>query len=565
MVPKVAVIFFIGLILCHRPNAHHHGPWSPPYERRRCAFGNNCWPDHATWTAFNDSISGRLVRSFPSAARCHEAQYDEQLCQIVRDNWDNSFWRTNQTGAYSAILWELGNDRCFINSSVSAPCGQGLVPYYSVAAQEVSDIQAAVRFANYKDLYLVVKNTGHSHLGRSSGKNALSIWTHNLKGKQWHDSFVPVGAPRDTQGQGAVTLQAGEQWLDVYEAAAEQGVIVVGGNARTVGTSGGYVTGGGHSAWANKYGLATDNLLEVTIVTATGDHEILNTFTDPGYFYAVRGGGGSAWGVIISVTYKTHPNPSHLQLGLVQFNATGSSAVRTVQSAVMKSLVDITSAGYTGYGVFDQGFSGIFIQPNGTNETFVEAFAPFYQLSTYPNVSAVIGNFTLPSWIDYCDAFLTDPNIGTNIQDASRLLTADILLNKTDDLIDMISDFPDAPSGFNFIGKVNPTNRANTAVNSVWDFSHALLSFGIDWADDEPAHVKTERKQRLVEISRRFDAVIGPDGGTYINEANPYEPEWQRVFWGDKYETLLKIKHRVDPTNLFVCNRCVGTDIIFEP
>ena len=36
-----------------------------------------------------------------------------------------------------------------------------IVPHYSVAAQSIDDIQAAVKFASEKDLYLVVKNTGH--------------------------------------------------------------------------------------------------------------------------------------------------------------------------------------------------------------------------------------------------------------------------------------------------------------------------------------------------------------------------------------------------------------------
>lgn len=50
-------------------------------------------------------------------------------------------------------------------------------------------------------------------LGRSSGKGAFSIWTHNMKGIEWHDSFVPRGAPAEAGGVPAVTLQAGEQWV----------------------------------------------------------------------------------------------------------------------------------------------------------------------------------------------------------------------------------------------------------------------------------------------------------------------------------------------------------------
>lgn len=29
-------------------------------------------------------------------------------------------------------------------------------------------------------------------------------------------------------------------------------------------------------------------------------------YTDPDYFWAVRGGGGIAWGVVTNITYMTH-------------------------------------------------------------------------------------------------------------------------------------------------------------------------------------------------------------------------------------------------------------------
>ena len=56
-------------------------------------------------------------------------------------------------------------------------------------------------------------NNVHLSLGRSSGKGAFGIWTHNLKGIEFHDSFASQGAPVDTTGVPAVTLQAGEQWF----------------------------------------------------------------------------------------------------------------------------------------------------------------------------------------------------------------------------------------------------------------------------------------------------------------------------------------------------------------
>lgn len=147
--------------------------------RHRCRYGDPCWPDVATWQSFNNSISGRLVRTFPSAAVCHQQQYNATGCSEAKSEWTNSFWRTNQTGAYTAMAWELGNGHCFINSSRDDVCQPGLgtyccirwhlllllttgiVPHYSVAAKNISDIQAGVKFANENDLYLVIKNTGH--------------------------------------------------------------------------------------------------------------------------------------------------------------------------------------------------------------------------------------------------------------------------------------------------------------------------------------------------------------------------------------------------------------------
>src|SRR3954471_7106021 len=100
-------------VLCSSANAH---------SRRRCAYGDDCWPEGCTWQAFNASVSGRLLQSAPSAAVCHQERYDAGRCGTARREWRNSFWRTNQTGAYSAILWELGNDQCFIDSPPNAPC-----------------------------------------------------------------------------------------------------------------------------------------------------------------------------------------------------------------------------------------------------------------------------------------------------------------------------------------------------------------------------------------------------------------------------------------------------------
>ena len=112
-----------------------------------------------------------------------------------------------------------------------------------------------------------------SSLGRSSSPSSdapsLGIWTHKLKSQIFHSAFVPKSAPKGTKALQAVTLGAGEQWLDVYRAAAQQGRVVVGGHARTVGAVGGYLTGGGHGPFANKYGLAVDSAFFLVLISSS--------------------------------------------------------------------------------------------------------------------------------------------------------------------------------------------------------------------------------------------------------------------------------------------------------
>jgi hypothetical protein len=72
-------------------------------------------------------------------------------------------------------------------------------------------------------------------------------------------------------------------------------------------------------------------------------------------------------------------------------------------------------------------------------------------------------------------------------------------------------------------------------------------------------------KKKLQEASLRLEQIVGKDGGTYVDEANSYELHWKEVFWGSNYKKLLKVKQRIDPQKLFVCNRCLGTDIVLQP
>jgi hypothetical protein len=45
------------------------------------------------------------------------------------------------------------------------------------------------------------------------------------------------------------------------------------------------------------------------------------------------------------------------------------------------------------------------------------------------------------------------------------------------------------------------------------------------------------------------------------SQADPETPNWQTVFWGSNYNRLFKIKKEVDPTGVFYCRACVGSEL----
>lgn len=52
---------------------------------------------------------------------------------------------------------------------------------------------------------------------------------------------------------------------------------------------------------------------------------------------------------------------------------------------------------------------------------------------------------------------------------------------------------------------------------------------------------------------------IAPGTGTYVNECDYFQENWQGAFWGANYERLVRIKQRYDPDGLFVVHHGVGS------
>ena len=71
---------------------------------------------------------------------------------------------------------------------------------------------------------------------------------------------------------------------------------------------GGYIQGGGHSPLSCLHGLAADQVLSAEVVTPDGRFVTADFTQNTDLFWAIRGGGGSTFGVVTSITVKAYPD-----------------------------------------------------------------------------------------------------------------------------------------------------------------------------------------------------------------------------------------------------------------
>jgi len=126
-----------------------------------------------------------------------------------------------------------------------------------------------------------------------------------MKNVSYFENWTASGCD-DCEPQKAMQALAGDQWTDVYKVADAQNILIVGGNAQSVGAAGGYSQGGGHSSLSPRFGLAADNILEVDVVIANGTLLTANNCTNKDLFWAIRGGGGGTFGIVTRMVHKAH-------------------------------------------------------------------------------------------------------------------------------------------------------------------------------------------------------------------------------------------------------------------
>lgn len=540
---------------------------------------HNDLPAEQAWQKLREAVEGRLIKPVAPWSSLKPGQMNEDL----KNPWflEEQAGATQSTGMFQA--WD---------STPSA---------YAVAVEKVEDIVAAVNFARQNKVRLVVKGTGHDYFGRSCAPDSLLVWTHPYRGVTHHQEFFPQGAPSSTQSVQAISVKAGNRWLEAYQAATAANCYIQGGGCTSVGACGGFALGGGFGSYSKKFGSGAAGVLELEVVVADGRVLIANAYQNQDLFWALRGGGGGTFGIVSRITLLAHPMPT--TDGWISGTITATSDEAYLE--LIHRYVNFVSASLNN-GSWGEGV----IFPKGKNH--LEVGTAFLDL-TVEQAQQVWSEFTAPlkarpkdfsinlkfrvvpfkeKWNPKSDGVIMDSRPGApegyfwwkgndvevgaywaNYQgrgvplksmsgenskilakaifDASR--TSLILFQTNKGLAGEPQEARDRdittslnPVVFNNAGFVTLGSWMQYKYPNVAGYEPDLL-----WAKKEADGVN----QAMAHIKKAT-----PDGGSYTNEGDFAEKNWQSEFWGKNYTRLLSIKRKYDPENLFRVHHGVGSE-----
>ncbi|PPQ77163.1 hypothetical protein CVT25_010791 [Psilocybe cyanescens] len=525
----------------------------------------NTSPD---WNALNHSVHGHLKAATPFSQPCF-SQYstpNQAACTEIQSHNEDHLFRSSHFGAYELTNWETcqtTGDQCLLdwlaptNPAAFAPprrCLLGNVPSYYIDVSGPDDVKVAYDFAKRPESALLSKILG-------SGPGTLALWTHNLNKLVLNRSFIPDGCDPSDPVMTAITIGAGQQFRAIYDFARDNKVTFVGGADPSVGASGGWVMGGGHSALSPTMGLGVDRVLEFKIVTPDGKYRTANRCQNQDLFFALRGGGGGTFGVVLESTFIASPRVT-VQAVFGEYENTRENSFKLLK-ALAGNAVQLATDGWGGY-----------ITPPAGNAVWANAVLDSDEaqksgssvVDAFASINGTVTFMTFDSYSDFYDTFI-DPHpdpVGRPQILGTRLIPSDKFGD--DILVDAIANGM-LDSDFGQILAVTPFpfkdfRHGETSINpawrnAVWEASAFQLFFNYFWNYNSTLSERVGQYKKLTEKL----AVIRertPDAGVYFNEADVYEPDYIKAFWGDNYDKLLSIKQKYDPDHILDCWRCVG-------
>jgi FAD/FMN-containing dehydrogenase len=405
-------------------------------------------------------------------------------------------------------------------------------PGLIVRCAGADDVARCVDFARDHDVLLAVRGGGHSFPGFSMCDGGLVIDLSGLRG-------IQVDATSRT-----ARVEAGATWAEVDAATYAHGLAVTGGQISNTGVAG--LTLGGGIGWlARPFGLTSDSLLSVDIVTADGQQRKASDSDSPDLFWGLRGGGGN-FGVVTSFEFRLHPLSDPVLGGQLAYPLrSAGEALRFIRQFAAEAPDALTLTPAFLHTPDGQQAFGIALCYAGPPEEGEQAIKPLREYG--PPVEDMVGPMTYLAVQSMLDP-ATPPGL--------RYYMRSYLLDEiSDGVIDTVVEaFPRVPSSRSLVVLPQVGGAIGQLPDDASAYRHRRAAFSFtgfsiwdDPAQDEP---------NVAWARQLGDAVAPYSSGVYVNELSDEGEDRVRAAYGaETYGRLAALKRTYDPTNLFRLNQ----------
>jgi FAD/FMN-containing dehydrogenase len=428
--------------------------------------------------------------------------------------------------------------------------------YPQVIANCVSqtDVVAALRFARDSRLKVVARSGGHSTAGFSVNDQVVidtSHINHVLIDREARIARVGAGTP----------FRKLNLMLDAV------GLHVPGGGCETVCVAG-YMQGGGYGFTSRLFGMNCDNVVGVTLVLADGRVVRARPGHHEDLFWAVRGGTGNQFGVLVEVEYRLVELERLFGFGL-RFPLTSKAEVETAS----RVLADLQKH-YSDGGVPKIGLQSLIMylptaeKPNGQvpglnirgvyDGTMAEAKAALgpilahvtdeaLQTEIWKSGSYLHLNEILLQTVDPPGQDMPSVSFNTKPLADGRLVAEHHPPERWQEVLEHFLKTPDKTT---FIGIEYYGGAINELSPDANAFVHRRASLDMFswsfWTFDS-------NRQHAVDWLEEFGRIAEAmgNGHRYQNYPRRGNPQFRQHYFGANLPRLMKIKEHYDPHNLF--------------
>ncbi|MGY1661314.1 FAD-binding oxidoreductase [Geodermatophilus sp. SYSU D00705] len=415
-------------------------------------------------------------------------------------------------------------------------------PALIVRPGSAEDVAATIALARETGTDVTVRGGGHSAAGSCVEERAvmidLSRMNHVRVDPETRRAYVGGGA----------------SWAAVDAATAQHRLAVVGGTVSHTGVAGLTLSGG--MGWLmSQQGLACDNLVAATLVTADGRTVVASDQAEPDLMWALRGA-GTNFGVVTELVFALHEVDPMANLGLFFWSVADAAAPLAFAREYLFELPEDMGAVVAALSAPPEPFVpehhrgtpgiAVLVANWGSAEQHAAAVAPLRERRPLFDMVTPLPHVALQQVLDNGEPW--------GIRAYAKSLNFDDLPDEAIEIL--LERLPRRRSPmscvpmFTLRGRYSEIPDDATAWGSPRSARWAAALLGLAW--DEESHAADRAWVRdLWQALRPYAA----DESAYLNFESDTEERRVRASYGErKYRRLAALKAAWDPENVFQHN-----------